>query len=59
VCTSDTTPGATIHFTTDGTNPTTSSTTYSGTPITVATDFTSQCGALRRTHLFEGRNPNE
>jgi hypothetical protein len=33
----DTTPGATIHFTTDGSNPTTTSAVYPGTPIRVTT----------------------
>ncbi len=32
---SDKTPGAAIHFTTDGSDPTTSSPVYAGTPITV------------------------
>jgi hypothetical protein len=41
----DTTPGATIHYTTDGTSPSASATVYSG-PITIASTETVQAVAI-------------
>ncbi|MGB0108424.1 MAG: chitobiase/beta-hexosaminidase C-terminal domain-containing protein [Terriglobales bacterium] len=51
---SDTTPGAAIYYTTNGTTPSTSSTLYSTTPIPVSTNTTIMAAAIGGT----GVNPS-
>ena len=47
----DTTPGAVIHYTTDGSTPTGTSPTYGGTPLTVSTTATVQAIASASGYL--------